>query len=573
MKRKEIKRKHIKKSVNNYLRSKDHVFNEDVTDEDGNYFLGILNVLREEENDDAEGKELLARNVMDYTRGREITLASHQIASKVIENLLEYCNEVTLGEYQDAFKQDIRTLCANRFSSHVLEKLISLSATRFLTNSAEGSNPPEKKIKEEAEVDPGEKCKLFVETCSKFLLNNMEDFVWDPYANHVIRTCLKSLSGQMDEKLSFPGVPEEWGDVVKEYASRLRDWPFFVDFPYQELTSGLLQTLTVALARIDKSALKSIGGFFTQPQNTEDPVEENKEEAAEDAENPSKLHKLFTTESSIRFLEVLIGVAGKKLFSKIFLRLFQGNLKELSLMKSANFCVQKILDNMKEKEELSSCFTELDAHTGEILQNGYTGVILSLCQACRRLEINQHQFIRSLKRALNCQKEGNFALCVLKLKPQEMVAEDTSTFVHIHGSLIVQEMLKFRKPIDVIQSILTIPPDQLVNLLNTAKGSFLVDAFFASPHVGEKSRVSFVNHLIGFFIDLAINKFGSRSIERLFEASSSELRCKIIAELAEKINKLQSTPFGFIVSKKLHVAEYKQNAKRWNSIYNKGHKK
>lgn len=330
--------------------------------------------------------ELLATNVIEQTKGREIVLSSHQIASKVIENLLEFCSDETLEEYQEAFKADIRSLCLNGFSSHVLEKLISISAVRYLSKNSVEDEPPEKKIKTEDETSPGSqsKSKSFVETCSKFLLNNLEEFVWDSYANHVIRTCLATLSGRIvEEKLPIPG---EWTEIFKEYVARLRDWPFFADFPYQELTSGLLQSLIQALARVDKNTLKSIGGFFTEPNTAE--------AAEEDQGASSKLHKLFSSESSIRFLEVLISVAGNKLFTKIFLRLFQGNFKELSLLKSANFSVQKLLDNMKNKDDFNICFTELEPHFAEILQTGHTGIILALCLACKRLEINQNQFIK-----------------------------------------------------------------------------------------------------------------------------------------------------------------------------------
>ncbi|XP_059622766.1 nucleolar protein 9 [Phlebotomus argentipes] len=542
MKKREIKRKHIRKSVKNYLRSKEHIPNQDISEEDAKYFLGILNVLQEDS--EVESKELLATNVIEFTRGREVLLASHQIASKVIENLLEHCSDDNLAEYQKAFKEDIRTLCANRFSSHVLEKLISVSAVRALREST-AEEPPEKKMKEENQS------KFFVESCSKFLLNNLEEFVWDTYANHVIRTCLKSLSGEFCEGFQ---VPEAWRAIAQEFVSRLRDWPFFSTFPYSELTSGLLQALVTALQRIDKNSLKSLGGFFTEEQSKEE-------------ENEKKLHKLFSTESSIRFLEVLIASAGKKLFTKIFLRLFQGNFLELSLLKSANFSVQKILEKVENKDEFSVCFGELEGHFGEILQIGHTGVILSLCQACKRLEMNQHQFVRGVRKALECPKEGNLVTCILKLKPHEKILEDSSTFIHLHGSLILQDLLNFRKPIEIIQSVLAIAPDQLVGLLNTAKGSFIVDAFFSSPHVGEKSRVAFVKHLQNFYIDLAVNKFGSRTVERLFEASAPEVRQRIVAELTEKMNKLQSTQFGFIVSKKLHVEEFKQSQKRWIGVY------
>lgn len=54
-KKKKPKRKNnINKSVRNYFRSKEHISNGDVSEEDAKYFLGILTVLREASNDESK---------------------------------------------------------------------------------------------------------------------------------------------------------------------------------------------------------------------------------------------------------------------------------------------------------------------------------------------------------------------------------------------------------------------------------------------------------------------------------------------------------------------------------------
>lgn len=67
--------------------------------------------------------------------------------------------------------------------------------------------------------------------------------------------------------------------------------------------------------------------------------------------------------------------------------------------------------------------------------------------------------------------------------------------VHIHGSLILQELLKFNKPIKVVNSLLAMEPASLRGLLSDPKGSHVTDVFMTSTTIGEKSREGLVKSL------------------------------------------------------------------------------
>jgi nucleolar protein 9 len=80
---------------------------------------------------------------------------------------------------------------------------------------------------------------------SKFVLNNLEDFVWDSHANHVIRTVTECLGGissaavagnykkhtQPKIKIAEPSIknkiPPEYSELLKELVHRLSAWPQF----------------------------------------------------------------------------------------------------------------------------------------------------------------------------------------------------------------------------------------------------------------------------------------------------------------------------------------------------------
>lgn len=168
----------------------------------------------------------------------------------------------------------------------------------------------------------------------------------------------------------------------------------------------------------------------------------------------------------------------------------------LSELKSANFSVQKVFDNVIEKAEFELLFDELQDHFAGILKVGHTGVILSICRTCERLNSRQIPFIKSLKSALNIQpgssaQEGQLIMAILKLKPVE-ANQDFNTFIHIHGSVILQTLLRFQKPIEIISALIEMETAKLISLICTAKGSYIVDVLFQAPFVGEKSRIRFI---------------------------------------------------------------------------------
>lgn len=554
----------------------------------------------------------MANNVFEQTVDKEIHISSNQIACTILEHLMPYVESTTLERFHKTFADNFRPICSDKFSSHILEKLIEVSFLRSVGHLQSNEDSASKPKKQRTITVPDEKeynltesfndnhrksCADFVTKSSKFLLNNLEDFVWDPYACHVIRTSLLSLAGIFVFKTKdFVGssnqprhnntadkevplnVPDEWSEIIKEYAERLQAWPQFVDFPYDELSSGLLQSLCLALKCSDKSTLKHLGkkilneSFIIETENGAEDVKDDKEGIEAGDNIVAKLPKVFTTEPSIRLLETLITSAGPKLLTQIYVKLFSSRLIELSAMRSANFAVQKLLDNIKVKEDFETIFDELSPNTENLLRT-HTGVVHSLSQTCLRLCAKQGPFVQSIQAALHCtmpkEKSDRFAVLTMKLKPYEVESGDKSNFVHLHGSLILQAMLHFNKPIKLVQSLLDTPSIELAELFCSPRGSHVVDAFLQSKFVGEKSREKFLKHMDGHYLDMAITKHGSRAVEALFEAAGDNQKTRIVKELAEKVNQLNGSPTGRLLNYKFRVDTYRLSPAQWKATFNK----
>lgn len=66
---------------------------------------------------------------------------------------------------------------------------------------------------------------------AKFSFNNFEEFIFDNYANHVLRTVLCCVVGETEDSLTKPPsndqkvVPVEFSKALKDFVDQLTNWP------------------------------------------------------------------------------------------------------------------------------------------------------------------------------------------------------------------------------------------------------------------------------------------------------------------------------------------------------------
>ncbi|XP_037713187.1 nucleolar protein 9 [Drosophila subpulchrella] len=624
------KRKRPKKKGNRFMRNakgfaKQGIFGRGthIDDEQFSYFINILDAMKAG-FEDVEERVNMANNVFEQTHDQEIHLASNQIVSKALESLVGFVDDVQLERFFSKFGEGLRPLCSDRFASHVLQKMLEIAFLRGVGKSAivetsdaatpsKQAKPDAAQVEEEYNLkadfseDHREKCRQFVLRISKFMLNNLEDFVWDNCASHIMRTAILCLVGMHVPKIAFEKggtemtkhrklytVPDEWQEVMKDFPQRLEMWPQFTDFPYQEHSSSLLGVICLALSVADKSMLKHFAkkiltiGLLKPNEDDEDKKDEDTkieikdeedEEAKETEEDTEKkqtdpnLPKVFHHQTSVILLETILSVAGAKLLTQLYAMLFCNRIGYLSKQQGTNFSVQRLLQHIKEVPDFESVFTELQPHVEELLKMGYTGVVSALSAACLRLGTKQAQMIAALQSALHVsgdkEKSKLFFNCLVKLKPFEVVGSDESGFVHLHGSLIAQHVLQFNKPIFLVNCILDLPATQLAQVFNTPNGSHIVDAFMQSKFIGEKSRERLIRQLDGFYVDLAITRHGSRVFEECFKASQEAQKLRMAKELFSKANMLKGSPHGRIIYTKYRLDTYKLSPSQWQESLSK----
>ncbi|CAF4860604.1 unnamed protein product [Pieris macdunnoughi] len=558
-KRQRKKRKNFISNAKKYAKKGQLGRGTQIPEELYQYFVGILDVIKEGIQDPDE-REALVRNVLERTKGEEINVVGNQLGCRLVELLLPYSSSEDLERFIEILSPELRKLSADNFSSHVIETLLRVSCARATEHLQETDEPPVKKSKKDEKYSEEhiKACHEFTLKICKYALNNLEDFVWDQYANHILRSALKCLSGitllpgekpkvnlfketVQDKKgipphltnMTYKVVPDEFKEIVTDFANRLSSWPQFKDMAYENLTSGLLQ----------------------EKDGEDKPLQ------------GSNLPPVFESEPAVRLLEAALFVVKKKTYTQIYAKCFINRLGQLAAMPMLNFTVQRLIDNCQIKEEFEPMFDELSSKFDTLLACGNTGVLVALAKACLRIKARQAQFIQTLEKSLNCMEDNqkHFALQCLRLVPLGGNVEISTQgfFINIHGSVILQTVLDFQRPTKAVQSILELQPESLLYIFSEAKGSHVADAFCKGQFVGVKARDKLIWKLKGCYQTLAMSQHGSRAFEKIYESASNEQKVKIMAELSEKSNLLNSTNFGRLIATKLDVAGFKLSQNKW----------
>ncbi|XP_001603653.2 nucleolar protein 9 [Nasonia vitripennis] len=538
------------------------------------YMVNVLEMIRTEFPTMTD-KQIFVDNVYEQTVGREINFAKNQVGSRVLDTLIKYAGFETIVRFSEAFNEALRPFCSDRFASHVLQKLMHVCAHRG--NLVKSDEQETVKVKESEVKKYNE---ITLKFC-KYVINNIEEFVWDTYANHVLRTALECLGGLIDlsednnKKKMGPNldtrreVVDEYKDLLLTTCKRLSKLPQLAEFNQDDLTSGLMQSVLYSLKDID-SDLNSviIKRIITECFTKND---------------ENNISNVFNNECSMRLLEVCLAVSNPKDFTAIYERFFENRLRDLSLMKGANFCVQRLFEHCHTKENFETIFDEISEHLEAILKKGHTGIFASLAKGCNKLHAKQGPFINVISKLLHCDEPNDRQLQIVPLVATLKSYEDyqslrnkgdtkTKVPLNLHGSLSIQAMLNFNKPIKIVNSLLGMCAEDLSELLEDPKGSRIMDAFMDSQFIGEKSRERLAKNLRGTWAKLACSTHGSRCLDKVWVWAKTAQRQIIMEELAEVGESLRSTNAGRVISAKLNVPLFARSKKDWSEAQGKDEK-
>jgi len=546
----------------------------DIDQDQYDYLVRVLERWKEEFENDEE-KKIFVGNVMETTLDNERLLAGNQLGSRVIEMLLPSASPEIIQKFSNALSSDLRLVCLDPYMSHVLEKLLLLQS--FTSNS----NLNKDTLKSDDDHDKGddddeafENSDWVLKVC-KFVINNCEDFCTDVYASHLLRTCSECLTGSRHVQLGHGAhgnqsrtagydeltvwryrdnkdVISNFDDALETYVNRLVS--LTPDYVLSELCVRVIDVFCHLTSSIHKELCKKIiSHLLDSVLGSGVDLEDN---------------------NSVRLCETVVtyGVTHGDLRQRILSQLIDTREEELCCHSAGNFIIQRLLDHVDDKEMFVKMSEMMSGLTETILEHGCTGVVLSLAKSAVRLSAGQTGVMNKIIDALHCQDDtDSIAPCLMYMRTKESLNQEEAS-VHLHGSLILQQLLMFSKPIKVVRSLLQLPASQLSQLLSDPRGCHVTDSFMTSSHVGEKSRESLVKSLRGEFVALATSKHGSRTLDTLWKHSTVKTKQLMVEELSHKLDILNSNKFASFIVKNWYIGEFKRNKADWLKLIEKENK-
>ncbi|XP_022195059.2 nucleolar protein 9 [Nilaparvata lugens] len=529
------------------------------------YFLRVFEQSRQTFENDEE-KRIFVENVFAQTFQHEVEYSKNQLVSRVLEDLLPLTGSETFERFTAAFTDHLRAACVHSYASHVVEKMVSVSTIRVHDLA-----------KESPSTYQNSASFAFVMKVSKFLANNLDEFVSDNYANHVTRATISCLANILPEKQREKGKnskimfevnstekglnlekmnksstfdPPEFVEVLEDIANRILNSPSFVDFPSDSMLSALLQNIMLSLHAVGKeNTVNSIFNKLLQTTYVCDP-------------NCSELPEVLTSPSHLFLLETVLGLSDEKLFTKIYEQCFKGRLAMLAKGRFSCFTFAKLVQRCDDKEKFLSMYVEITEgdSLGEIAHSPAYLILATVANACRRLKTKQKTFIKDISKALNVDSSALLpALLNYEVKSVTPIHDKKRTY-SFAGCVILQELLRFEKRSKIVKGLFALENDELVRIFSDPKGSYIAESFFSVGICTDEQLEIMINKLQGSFAKLATSRHGSFALTALWD------RCPPVTLKTKVIEELAITPLsriGGVVATKIDLRGYQINPKQW----------
>ncbi|CAM1330350.1 Uncharacterised protein PB.1153, partial [Pycnogonum litorale] len=502
---------------------------------------------------------------------KEIQLCCDKILSCLVENCLKLCSTMKTFQHLDqlmlAFGEDLRLTCKHQYASHVVETVLKCLPTVFQVTNQSGIDNNDDSV---AKTGSNWVIKL-----SKFVINNAEEFMTDRYASHVVRCVIEILGGHFvqhkirkqqknskNEKdlhhtttIDSHLLPEEFKELLVTFTLRIFDLSSnFQQWCCDDVVSPVLQTLILVLREGDVKILKKFIKSIMKSTKTN--------------LDDSKSSMLLMDEKGSYLLETIFTASDLKLKNRLWKKYLEHNIVQLCVHPVSNFVIQRFISSIEDKEMFIAVFEKVSPNFEEIINSGKTGILTAFSDSCLRLSACQGSFVTELMKALNCddsedsQKSFVKCLCTFSKYNDNFIVEKVS----LHGSVIVQHLLRFNKPIKIIRNIVDMAAEELVRIACDGCGSHIFDAFMKSTTVGEKSRNKLIEHLKGNYLQLACDKHGSRSIDCIWSVSSMKYKSAIAEELIVNEDTLNNNLYGKFIVRNFALFHFKRRRKQWMEI-------
>ncbi|OQS03678.1 hypothetical protein THRCLA_04003 [Thraustotheca clavata] len=552
------------------------------------YLLEVKSSLLESGDDEDDTKAILLWNVLEELAPRIASAASDRHACEIIEVLLEKMSPRQLCFFVHKMEGYYSHLWTNRYSSHVLQRILSKVGDIVQAEVEESLVVSEED--EERSKDVPTMATLIVAMCQE-VKNEWITLVNDISASHVLRSVLCALGGRtpVAEKrgkkgkhgaIRYENMPKKTDDEKALNESKFATPPAFAD-TLVEIIEVMMDASDDRLANFmfDHHA----GPFFSMavrvcPQELRADCIKRLLNWDDEEVSKKRFYDYAGDTVASHFLEALSQCATPSMWTSVYERCLKGRLLEFSEHAISNYVVQNFIQYVPTKEQAEIILDEMKDSLWSLLSMHRPGVVWRLAECCVRFEINYKNFFTTLAAAVTKQESKKPAAVQKDIVPALIALElsnsqNAKISLNITGARIIETLLKFPSSIiePLITSVLNMNSLQLTALAKDSIGSrCIIEPIWNSEN--EQAKISLFNKFKGNFGTLALDRNGAFSVIKCFNNMNLDYKTTITEELAEVDGKLSGNHFSSMVLTHCNVHEFKTNHEKWVSTYERKRK-
>ncbi|KAI8079723.1 armadillo-type protein [Halteromyces radiatus] len=570
------------------------------------YFKSVESKLDDQSFESAEDQRLFVDNVYTEVEGNELRLATNYSCSLVLEKLLKISDSFQLRVFMDKLSGSTIPLFAHRFASHVCQTLLTLAADVVDQEMVQGVQPNQG---EQAENDQ----QGVLLTMQELVLGMCEDLkpsvgglISQQFASHVIRVLLYVLAGKrVDESgESNSRLRTKKSHIYKAENNNVKNTrtgnkhlrvPNSFKEMFRSLTKELAMNGNEAVIRslaVHRVASPLIQVLLELQDDSEEgrqaqtalldsllwgivsdvnPADERKKD-----DRKAWFQTLIRDKAGSHLLEMVVKVAPDNVYDQLYKTYLAGNLEKFGLNPVSNFVIQQLISNVRTPAQVQSMVSELAGKPfTSMLKNGKYGVIRSLVDASVKVQGCYKQVVDALVAALgmtdDTTQQKQFVDCVIRMKTLDnwnnLLSEEQDSLrnFHLQGSLILQGIMKMpaEQNAFVVNSFLSMKPAVSLRWCYTPMGSRVVESIIASQHVNDKIKKKLLKNLLGEYVSLSKDKFGSHIVETCWSVADIEIKEKIARELVKYEYDLSEHHLGKCILWSCKIDLFKRHYNEW----------
>ncbi|OAV89608.1 hypothetical protein PTTG_05840 [Puccinia triticina 1-1 BBBD Race 1] len=589
----------------------------------GAYHSNNKNQQDEVEDEDEDERQLLLRSALAELGGHELALASDPETSIILERIIYSMDGFAKRVLADRFSDRFVDLCNHRHGSHVIQTLLSSSASVL----HDELNPPASKNKELEEETLPLMRDLLSQACED-ILPHLNSLVSSPSGSHVLLVLLRLCFGKsIEEEDVRSKKSSQWRSKQGSLRSVFHTKPSSSDTssatlapsvptgPQRQIPKKLRKKGVALYARMKKnwSDKNRLGGVRSVASNPSivvllQLIIEIEFDRGE-AETPGSLTDiildgLFQTPFSSdrsefvevslrdvtasRVIEGILSRLSAPLFTRFHAVYLVGRIGHLCNHPVANFVISRAVSQLNE-ESFGPALEEVRPKLADCIDNYRIGFFKALVERSAAFDPAVHQeVIETILKAFGIDGETDYRWifpCLISLMRMDYFRK-TRTFnmlesssevnleqvklpeSNVQGSVLLQSILHtLPRSLETIitKGLAQLPIEVIIGFSRDPIGSRALDALLKSPTITASTRRHFTIRFLGKFHLLADDRIGSHIAETFWTISDVYLKEKIAASIGTHQSFLLKSSFGHFFLKKLDLPLFERQRESWKS--------